>query len=41
MTVTEGDFFGTGQSQPRSHQSILVDHAWSVVPAGAPQEAVR
>jgi lipopolysaccharide transport system ATP-binding protein len=41
MTITEGDFFGAGQSQPRSHQSILVDHAWSVAPAGAPHEPVR
>jgi lipopolysaccharide transport system ATP-binding protein len=41
MTVTEGDFFGTGQSQPRSHQSILVDHGWSIAPAGAARESVR
>jgi lipopolysaccharide transport system ATP-binding protein len=41
MTVTEGDFFGSGQNQPRSHQSILVDHAWSVVPTGATAGPVR
>jgi lipopolysaccharide transport system ATP-binding protein len=33
MTVTEGDFFGSGQAQPQSHQSILVDHGWSIAPA--------
>ena len=33
MTVTEGDFYGSGQAQMASHQSILVDHAWAVAPA--------
>jgi lipopolysaccharide transport system ATP-binding protein len=41
MTVTEGDFYGSGQAQPASHQSILVDHAWSVAPAGATAERVK
>jgi lipopolysaccharide transport system ATP-binding protein len=36
MTVAEGDFFGAGQTQPRSHQSVLVEHAWSVAPARGP-----
>lgn len=30
MTVTEGDFFGSGRGQTPSHQSILVDHAWNI-----------
>jgi homopolymeric O-antigen transport system ATP-binding protein len=34
LTVTEGDFFRSGQTQPTSHQSVLVDHTWSIAPAG-------
>jgi hypothetical protein len=40
MTVTEGDFFGSGQTQPQSHQSILVDHAWSITEAQVMAEPV-
>ncbi|MEA2432011.1 MAG: lipopolysaccharide transport system ATP-binding protein [Thermoleophilaceae bacterium] len=40
MTVTEGDFFGSGQTQPQSHQSILVDHTWSITPADVVAEPV-
>jgi len=28
LTVTEGDFFGTGREQPSSHQAVLVEHSW-------------
>jgi lipopolysaccharide transport system ATP-binding protein len=31
LTVREGDFYGSGQAQPASHQSVLVDHSWSVL----------
>jgi lipopolysaccharide transport system ATP-binding protein len=30
LTVREGDFYGSGQTQPSTHQSVLVDHDWSV-----------
>jgi lipopolysaccharide transport system ATP-binding protein len=30
LTVREGDYFGSGKSQQPSHQSVLVDHNWSV-----------
>jgi lipopolysaccharide transport system ATP-binding protein len=30
LTVREGDFYGSGQTQLPSHQSVLVDHAWTV-----------
>jgi lipopolysaccharide transport system ATP-binding protein len=30
LTVREGDFYGSGQTQPASHQSVLVDHNWTV-----------
>ena len=33
LTVREGDFFGSGQTQLPSHQSVLVDHAWTVAAA--------
>jgi lipopolysaccharide transport system ATP-binding protein len=33
LTVREGDFYGSGQAQPASHQSVLVDHSWAVVAA--------
>ena len=33
LTVHEGDFFGSGQAQVPTHQSVLIDHAWSI--AGA------
>ena len=37
LTVREGDFFGSGQAQRPSHQSVLVDHQWSVLGAdGSP-----
>jgi lipopolysaccharide transport system ATP-binding protein len=32
MTVSQGDFFGTGREPPTSHRSVLVDQAWSVAP---------
>ena len=31
LTVVEGDFYGTGRTQPVSHQSVLVEHDWSIV----------
>jgi lipopolysaccharide transport system ATP-binding protein len=30
LTVREGDFYRSGQTQLPSHQSVLVDHSWSV-----------
>jgi lipopolysaccharide transport system ATP-binding protein len=33
LTVAEGDFFGSGRRLPDAHQTVLVAHAWSVVPA--------
>jgi lipopolysaccharide transport system ATP-binding protein len=33
LTVREGDFYGSGQTQPQSHQSVLVDHRWTVAAA--------
>jgi lipopolysaccharide transport system ATP-binding protein len=30
LTVQEGDFFGSGQTQQPSDRSVLVDHTWSV-----------
>jgi lipopolysaccharide transport system ATP-binding protein len=33
LTVAEGDWFGSGRRLPEAHQTVLVDHAWSVVPA--------
>jgi len=30
MVVTEGDFYGSGRSQPSSHQAVLVDHSWDL-----------
>ena len=30
LTVREGDFFGSGNAQPASHQSVLVDHRWAI-----------
>lgn len=33
LTVSEGDYFGSGQVQPPSHQAILVDHSWGLQPA--------
>ena len=40
LTVIEGDFFGTGQMPPESHQSVLVDHEW-LVRSVEPADAVR
>jgi lipopolysaccharide transport system ATP-binding protein len=34
LTVREGDFFGSGQAQLPSHQSVLIDHRWAVVGEG-------
>jgi len=28
--VREGDYFGSGKGQAASHQSVLVDHRWSI-----------
>ena len=36
LTVAEGDYFGTGQRIPESHQSVLVDQDW-LVEEGASQ----
>jgi lipopolysaccharide transport system ATP-binding protein len=33
LTVREGDFYGSGQTQLPSHLSVLVDHRWTVVAA--------
>jgi lipopolysaccharide transport system ATP-binding protein len=33
LTVREGDFYGSGQTQLPSHQSVLVDHQWTVAAA--------
>jgi lipopolysaccharide transport system ATP-binding protein len=42
LTVREGDFFGSGQTQLPSHQSVLVDHAWTVAAAdGTPAAGGR
>jgi homopolymeric O-antigen transport system ATP-binding protein len=30
LTVTEGDFFGSGRGQLPSHPAVLVDHAWEL-----------
>jgi lipopolysaccharide transport system ATP-binding protein len=30
LTVTEGDFYGTGRLLPEAHQTVLVDQEWSV-----------
>jgi lipopolysaccharide transport system ATP-binding protein len=30
LTVREGDFYGSGQTQLPSHQSVLVEHQWTV-----------
>jgi lipopolysaccharide transport system ATP-binding protein len=32
LTVRDGDFYGSGRSQPPSHQSVLVPHEWEVRP---------
>jgi Wzt C-terminal domain len=40
MTVREGDFYGSGQTQLPSHPAVLVDHAWTVSAAdGTPAAA--
>jgi lipopolysaccharide transport system ATP-binding protein len=37
LTVREGDFYGSGQTQLPSHQSVLVEHQWTVAaPDGTP-----
>jgi len=43
LTVREGDFYGSGQAQLPTHQSVLVDHSWSVEPYSGTTagEAVR
>ena len=42
LTVREGDFFGSGQSQLPSHAAVLVDHGWSVsAEGGEPAVAAR
>ena len=28
LTIMQGDYFGSGQAQPPSHRSVLVDHEW-------------
>jgi lipopolysaccharide transport system ATP-binding protein len=35
LTVTEGDFYGSGRPPTVSHQAVLVDHGWAVE-AGRP-----
>jgi lipopolysaccharide transport system ATP-binding protein len=34
LTVTEGDFYGSGRPPMVSHQAVLVDHGWAVEAAG-------
>ena len=40
LTVAEGDFFESGRRLPDTHQTVLVDHAWSVEPAADSPPAV-
>jgi lipopolysaccharide transport system ATP-binding protein len=44
LTITQGDFFGSGQAQSPGHRSVLIDHEWyladepvtgSATPAGS------
>jgi lipopolysaccharide transport system ATP-binding protein len=35
LTVTEGDFYGTGRLPSEGHRSVLIDQAWAFVGAGA------
>ena len=30
LTVSQGDFYGSGREQPASHRAVLVEHDWSV-----------
>jgi lipopolysaccharide transport system ATP-binding protein len=30
LTVSQGDFYGSGRESPESHRAVMVDHAWSV-----------
>jgi lipopolysaccharide transport system ATP-binding protein len=39
LTVAEGDYFGTGQRIPESHQSVLVDQDWLVEDSAALPQA--
>ncbi|MGZ8693859.1 MAG: ABC transporter ATP-binding protein [Gaiellaceae bacterium] len=39
LTVAEGDYFGTGQRIPESHQSVLVDQDWLVEESAALPQA--
>jgi lipopolysaccharide transport system ATP-binding protein len=39
LTITEGDFYGTGRLPSQAHRSVLVDQAWTAVDLrGAPSE---
>ena len=35
VTVTEGDFYGTGRLPSQAHRSVFVDQRWSVGDASA------
>ena len=30
LTVSQGDFYGSGREPPESHRAVMVDHDWSV-----------
>jgi lipopolysaccharide transport system ATP-binding protein len=37
LTVSQGDFYGSGREPPESHRAVMIDHQWSVdseVPTG-------
>ena len=36
LTVTEGDFYGTGRLPSQGHRSVLVDQSWSLGDSGQP-----
>jgi lipopolysaccharide transport system ATP-binding protein len=38
LTVSQGDFFGSGREPPQSHRSVLVDQKWSVTPLSGPAD---
>jgi lipopolysaccharide transport system ATP-binding protein len=35
LTITEGDFYGTGRLPSEAHRSVFVDQAWSARPASS------
>jgi lipopolysaccharide transport system ATP-binding protein len=36
LTITEGDFYGTGRLPSQGHRSVLVDQSWSLGDSGEP-----